>query len=62
MNENEPKDFSKLASYLGREQYGNAPTWPVVIKRMIILSTITFRKIRTAIMFMVNGFHRAELK
>ncbi len=28
MNENEPKDFSKLASYLGREQYGNAPTWP----------------------------------
>jgi hypothetical protein len=28
MNENEPKDFSKLSSYLGREQYGNAPTWP----------------------------------
>ncbi|MDX9789753.1 MAG: DUF2723 domain-containing protein [Candidatus Kapabacteria bacterium] len=28
MNENEPKNFSKLASYLGREQYGNAPTWP----------------------------------
>lgn len=28
MNENEPKNFSKLSSYLGREQYGNAPTWP----------------------------------
>lgn len=28
MNENEPKNFSRLASYLGREQYGNAPTWP----------------------------------
>lgn len=28
MNENEPKDFSKLASYLGREQYGDAPFWP----------------------------------
>ena len=28
MNENEPKDFSKLSSYLGREQYGNAPMWP----------------------------------
>ena len=26
MNENEPKDFTSLASYLGREQYGNAPT------------------------------------
>jgi hypothetical protein len=28
MNENEPKNFTKLASYLGREQYGDAPTWP----------------------------------
>lgn len=28
MNENEPKNFSRLSSYLGREQYGNAPTWP----------------------------------
>jgi tetratricopeptide (TPR) repeat protein len=28
MNENEPKNFSKLASYLGREQYGEAPMWP----------------------------------
>ncbi len=28
MNENEPKDFPKLASYLGREQYGEAPLWP----------------------------------
>ena len=28
MNENEPKNFSKLSSYLGREQYGNAPSWP----------------------------------
>ncbi len=28
MNENEPKNFSKLASYLGREQYGDAPFWP----------------------------------
>lgn len=28
MNENEPKNFSKLASYLGREQYGNAPSYP----------------------------------
>jgi hypothetical protein len=27
MNENEPKDFNSLASYLGREQYGNAPTF-----------------------------------
>ncbi len=26
MNENEPKNFAALASYLGREQYGNAPT------------------------------------
>lgn len=28
MNENEPKNFYKLAAYLGREQYGDAPTWP----------------------------------
>ncbi len=28
MNENEPKNFSRLSSYIGREQYGNAPTWP----------------------------------
>lgn len=28
MNENEPKNFSVLASYLGREQYGDAPSWP----------------------------------
>lgn len=28
MNENEPKNFSKLASYLGREQYGDAGNWP----------------------------------
>lgn len=28
MNENEPKNFSVLASYLGREQYGDAPMWP----------------------------------
>lgn len=27
MNENEPKNFGALASYLGREQYGNAPTF-----------------------------------
>jgi hypothetical protein len=28
MNENKPENFSKLVSYLGREQYGEAPTWP----------------------------------
>ncbi len=28
MNENEPKNFSSLSSYLGREQYGDAPMWP----------------------------------
>jgi hypothetical protein len=28
MNENEPKKFSMLASYVGREQYGSAPMWP----------------------------------
>jgi len=28
MNENEPKNFTRLSSYIGREQYGNAPTWP----------------------------------
>ena len=28
MNENEPKSFTELASYLGREQYGSLPSWP----------------------------------
>lgn len=28
MNENKPDSFSKLVSYLGREQYGEAPNWP----------------------------------
>lgn len=28
MNENEPKTFTSLASYLGREQYGSLPSWP----------------------------------
>ena len=28
MNENTPKDLSSLTSYLGREQYGDAPSWP----------------------------------
>jgi hypothetical protein len=28
MNENTPKDLDKLTSYLGREQYGDAPFWP----------------------------------
>lgn len=28
MNENEPKNFETLASYLGREQYGDSPSWP----------------------------------
>jgi tetratricopeptide (TPR) repeat protein len=28
MNENEPKNLHSLTSYLGREQYGQAPTWP----------------------------------
>ncbi|ROL61172.1 DUF2723 domain-containing protein [Bacteroidetes/Chlorobi group bacterium ChocPot_Mid] len=28
MNENEPKNLSALTSYLGREQYGEAPMWP----------------------------------
>jgi len=28
MNENEPKNLSALTSYLGREQYGDAPFWP----------------------------------
>jgi len=27
MNEDEPKDFSTLVSYLSREQYGDFPTW-----------------------------------
>ena len=28
MNQNEPKNFSALASYVAREQYGKAPMWP----------------------------------
>ncbi len=28
MDENDPQDFHVLASYLSREQYGSAPTWP----------------------------------
>lgn len=28
MNENSPKNFSALASYVAREQYGHAPMWP----------------------------------
>lgn len=28
MNENEPDTLSELVSYLGREQYGYAPSWP----------------------------------
>lgn len=28
MNENEPKTLERLVSYLGREQYGDAPSWP----------------------------------
>lgn len=28
MNENKPDNFEKLVSYLGREQYGEAPMWP----------------------------------
>jgi tetratricopeptide (TPR) repeat protein len=28
MNENEPTDLKTLISYLGREQYGEAPWWP----------------------------------
>ena len=28
MNENKPDSFESLVSYLGREQYGEAPTWP----------------------------------
>lgn len=28
MNENKPENFDKIVSYLGREQYGEAPTWP----------------------------------
>jgi hypothetical protein len=27
MNEDEPKNFERLVSYLGREQYGEFPTW-----------------------------------
>lgn len=28
MNENKPDNLDKLVAYLGREQYGKAPTWP----------------------------------
>ncbi len=28
MNENVPKNMRQLASYIGREQYGDAPMWP----------------------------------
>ena len=28
MNENKPENLDKLVSYLGREQYGQAPSWP----------------------------------
>ncbi len=28
MNENEPKNFKKMISYLGREQYGDQGNWP----------------------------------
>ncbi len=28
MNENAPSNLNKLVSYLGREQYGDAPSWP----------------------------------
>lgn len=28
MNENDPNNLEKLVSYLGREQYGDAPMWP----------------------------------
>jgi len=28
MNENKPDNLTKLVSYLGREQYGEAPMWP----------------------------------
>lgn len=28
MNENEPKTIERLVTYLGREQYGDAPNWP----------------------------------
>lgn len=32
MNENSPKEFSDLAAYLGREQYGDDASWPRRIK------------------------------
>jgi hypothetical protein len=32
MNENAPKEFGDLASYLGREQYGDDASWPRRIK------------------------------
>lgn len=32
MNENEPKDFTELSRYIGREQYGNDESWPRRVK------------------------------
>lgn len=32
MNENSPKEFTDLASYLGREQYGDDASWPRRVK------------------------------
>lgn len=32
MNENSPKEFSDLAAYLGREQYGDDASWPRRVK------------------------------
>ncbi|GEM_PF-87332 len=32
MNENAPKTFTQLSSYLGREQYGDDPSWPRRVK------------------------------
>lgn len=32
MNENSPKEFGDLASYLGREQYGDDASWPRRVK------------------------------
>lgn len=32
MNENSPKEFGDLASYLGREQYGSDASWPRRVK------------------------------
>ncbi len=39
MNENEPKNFVTLTSYLGREQYGDDPLWPRRIKTDTYYST-----------------------